>query len=243
MLVFFEQVLLHSGGRISTIFAAIMKKIIVVLLCVMCTIPLSAQMAVEAELAVAYPLYFNKEEIGLNSDGFHTGFRFGAYDFDDDWPFIWGVRYTFLSNKDSALIDVSDQNYQHMDLSGTARVRFNSIVPHLGLRWETVGGPLWSASIMVGMGIAWGKAEYDLPGYDSTTMSYFNPPWNRTGKFNEERKLVSVRPCMNLAANLYYEMRYFYLFACADIHYSLGEFPSSPLALSAGILIPIDGKE
>ena len=202
----------------------------------------TGQVAGEVEVLIAYPMYFNKKEVGITSDGFDYGFGFGGLYFNQESPIVAGIRFSHFSGKDTAIIDASDRNYQHIDLHGTAKLKFTSIVPQIGFKFVSEEHPLVTPGFTFGMGVSWARAEYDLPTYDSLTMHYFNPPWNMSGAFNEERKLVAIRPCMYLGFQVYYEFRYFYAFGNLGLTYSMGEFPPSPVSLSAGAIIPLPGN-
>ena len=94
-----------------------------------------------------------------------------------------------------------------------------------------------------GIGLSWGRALYEFPTYDSLTMGYFNPPWNANGKYNAERKLVAISPCMMFNFAVQYEFKYFYAFGNLDLSYSMGDFPPSPVSIGAGILVPFSKSQ
>ncbi|HTF05844.1 MAG TPA: hypothetical protein VK826_17570 [Bacteroidia bacterium] len=205
---------------------------------------MKAQLALSAELLVAYPMYFDREEVGITSDNFQKGFRLGGYfyggDLDDPFNFVIGFRFTHhFTTTDSAQLDVSDRNYDHFMIHGTAKTVFNSFVPQLGIWFKGFDNPLLSYRFTLGIGASSARCLYDFPTFDSLTMHYFNPPWYANGRRNEEGKLFAVRPCMGLNFAILYEFRYFFAYGNADLSYSMGEFPPTPISIGAGILFPL----
>src|ERR1700751_3112256 len=100
------------------------------LLFIVTIIPLKAQIALSAEGLVAYPLYFNKEEIGITSNNLQTGFRMGAYYYAraySETGFVVGLRFTHhFTTTDSSTIQATGRNYNDIFLNGSAKTVFNS---------------------------------------------------------------------------------------------------------------------
>ncbi len=203
---------------------------------------LKAQFAANIEVLAAYPLYFEKEEIGVTTSRIQKGFRAGAFycnEVNDQYSLLGGMRFTHhFKTTDSAVIEAyGSQNYDDVFLHGTATSVFNSMIPHFGMQISP-NNDLISYRFAIGLGVAWARMLYDLPTYDSLSMQYFNPPWNRTGKYNAERKLVSITPCMMLNFAVNYEFRYFYAYAGLDLTFCFLDYPPTPLGLGIGIYVP-----
>jgi hypothetical protein len=208
---------------------------------------LRAQVAVSAEALIAYPFYFKDAETGITTSHFQEGLRGGAYyynSFDDYVSFVVAANFTHhFTTIDSAVIEASDRNYDPVMLHGTAATVFNSLAPQIGLAIKSQNNPLLSYRLTYGIGASWARCLYDLPTYDSLTMQYFNPPWWAAGKYNAERKLFAVRPCMLFNFAVQYEFRYFYAYGNLNLTYSMSDYPPTPLSVGGGILVPLFRNE
>lgn len=209
--------------------------------------PLKAQFGLSAELLIANPFYLQSEEIGVTTNHLQKGIRITPCyysDFGGPLSLVSGLRFTHhFGSTDSAIVQVYGNNFDHQQLSGSVKCVFNSIIPNVGVNFESQNSRFLSYTILVGMGAAWGRGLYEFPTYDSLTMEYFNPPWAVTGKYNEERKLVAIRPCMMLNFAVLYELPDFFIFGNADLTYSMGEFPPTPVSIGAGIIFPFVRNE
>lgn len=206
--------------------------------------PLKAQFAVSAEVLMARPLYFEQEETGITTRYLQKGFRTTGYyydDFDADYSYIVSMRYTHhFATTDSAMVEVyNPHTAETFPIYGSAKSVFNSIVPQFGFNFQNFNSSFLSCRFGIGIGASWARALYEFPTYDSLRTRYSNAPWGVTGKYNAERKLVAVRPCMALNFAVQYEFTYFCAYGNLDISYSMGEFPPSPVSIGAGILFPL----
>ena len=106
--------------------------------------PLSEkQLAISAEVLLAYPLYFEKTEIGVTTQHLQKGVRAAAYyymGFEDYVSFIMAVRFTHhFTTIDSATIEgYGRQNYETILLNGSAKTVFNSFIPQFGLNVKSL---------------------------------------------------------------------------------------------------------
>ncbi len=224
-----------------------MRTLFITFLLALISNSMHSQFAVSAEALIAYPLYQEKEQLGITSNRLQKGFRAGAYyliSMDGDKRsgdmVMLGVNYSHhFKSLDSAAAEVYHY-YNYALLKGTVTSGFNSIIPQFGIQSTLAFNPLISCRLLIGIGVSTAKYNYEFPTYDSLSMRYNNAPWQLEDHTNTVQKVSTISPCMMINLALNYEFRYFFAYASIDLNYGIEDFTPTPFSASAGILIPFD---